>query len=245
MLFLFALASRHSGVTGFAPTARSLISRSSPIPQHQAMILPTNPRTTTQCRSAIMELGSLKLLRGGAEKAVMNLSMESYKLQSMATYSTITALIMNACLRMYTSQKFPKNKDDSSKKSLLEFAFTACTTGCVLSGVFTAVVFNLLGIYSKEAIGMGNNAGYIAFRNATHVFRQLGFRCFLFTCLSFIGSFGISVWEKCRRQQRGFVFFALSTVSVLVGAYHIQVILNLATEHIYTPEFCAKNSIRL
>jgi len=129
----------------------------------------------------------LAMLRGGAKgvaavtnaaaaaaaaasaSASFNLANESYKLQSMATYSTITALIMNACLRLYTSQKFTaatatvttapsssaENNDDeerSSSNTAAECLFEFLSILCIISGVFTALLFNILGIYRQVFI---------------------------------------------------------------------------------------------
>ena len=178
---------------------------------------------------------------GGAQLA-LNMSRESYKLQSMATYSTITALIMNASLRLYTSQKFAKTQDNRTR--WCENLFQACTTLCIISGAFTAVLFNILGIYSKECLGLQNDAGYLAFSTATAIFRKWGFRCFLTTCMGFVGSFLLSVYERSLGEKElGKWVLVGSIILTLMAGYHIQTVLHLATKLIYTPEFCQKNHI--
>ena len=67
--------------------------------------------------------------------------------------------------------------------------FNAATALCLMSGVFTAILFQLLTIYSKSGLGMGNDAGYIAFKTATQPFRVWGFRCFLTEMISFVVCF--------------------------------------------------------
>ena len=156
-----------SGASGFSPPSvcchrmkavshqvvserhsQKLIARSYTVSQSR----PT--KTTTRLSMAMDPITPLLLARGGAMGAVaINLSREAFKLQSMDTYSTITALLMNASLRLYTSTKFARgppstNSDGSSKASVLprEYAFTALTTLCILSGIFTVLLFNTMGI---------------------------------------------------------------------------------------------------
>jgi hypothetical protein len=188
------------------------------------------------------------MLRGGAKEIALNLGHEGLKMQSMATYSTITALIMNASLRLYTSQKFNIQLDADGKRprriQWLESIFTASTILCIVCGVFTAVLFNILGIYSKEALGMGNESGYLAFRDATAVFRKWGFRAFMLTAVSFVTSFLTSVVEKTSNEDfTGQVILVASIILAMVGVFHIHTVLTLATKYIYTAAAMAENHI--
>jgi hypothetical protein len=194
-------------------------------------------------------------VRGGAAtatttaaQALFDLGRENLKLQSMATYSTITALVMNASLRLYTSQKFEMEVDERGNRprriKWLETFFTASTILCVISGMFTTVLFNILGIYSKEALGMGNESGYIAFVAATAMYRKWGFRAFLTTCLTFVTSFVMSIVEKTSKEDRvGQLILVASTILLAFGVFHLQTVIALATEFIYTPEFKSLNHI--
>ena len=180
-----------------------------------------------------------------AASMLLDMGRESYKLQSMAVYSTITALVMNACLRLYTSQKFAKHPITKTTR-WCEFVFTAFTTLCIIGGTFTAVLFNILGIYTKECLGMHNDSGYLAFQAATAIYRKWGFRTFLMTCLSFVGSFLLSVYEKVREEgsTRVATFIMVgSIVLALLAGFHIQMVLRMATQFIYTPDFKALHKI--
>jgi len=191
---------------------------------------------------------SVTTLRGGAIEAVFDLGRENLKLQSMATYSTITALVMNASLRLYTSQKFEIDVDEHGNRpkrvKTMESVFTASTILCIVSGMFTAVLFNILGIYSREALGMGNESGYMAFTAATAIYRKWGFRAFLTTCLSFVTSFVLSIVEKTSNEDRvGQYILIASIILLMFSVYHLQTVLALATKLIYTPEFKALHKI--
>ena len=188
-------------------------------------------------------------LRGGAlETVVWDVSRETMKLQAMTTYPTITALVMNASLRLYTSQKFEWGVDADGNRpkgvKRLESVFTASTILCIVSGMFTAVLFSVLGIYSREALGLGNESGYVAFAAATAIHRKWGFRAFLTTCLSFVASFVISIVEKTSNEDRlGQYILIVSIFLLAIGVFQLQSVLALATKFIYTPEFKILNNI--
>ena len=193
---------------------------------------------------------ALKGAKSSLADAMLDMSRERYKLESMATYSTITALIMNACLRLYTSQKFAKDPETGATR-WVQHVFSLLSIVCIVSGAFTAVLFNILGIYSKESLGMQNDMGYMAFQAATAIHRKWGFRTFLSTCLSFVGSFLLSVYERAQAgskdkkflQSRGLWIFAIAVLLTGLAAFHIQHVLSLATELIYTQEYKAKHLI--
>lgn len=203
----------------------------------------------------------LQSIRGGAGGgnggatllAALNLQREGYLLQEMATYATLTALILNAALRLWTSTKF--NKD---QKTLVGHVFTVSTALCVISGSFTAILFQMLTIYSKGALGMANDTGYVAFYAATAVYRKWGFRCFLTELSTFVLSFLMSLyntlWENARVHHaddgtnkasspfRRFGTYIMigATVLTVVGAHHIKHVLDLATQHIFVAAYSDK-----
>ena len=45
--------------------------------------------------------------------------------------------------------------------------FTVLSILCILSGVTTSIIFSFLGLYSKTALGMGNDEGFVKFFDAT------------------------------------------------------------------------------
>jgi hypothetical protein len=206
----------------------------------------TQSNTQLQALSATVSTAAVALLRGGATASILNLSREGYYLQTLATYGTVTALIMNAALRLYSSTKFPKRKDETKQQTdmvkYMNSLFTAITSLCIISGAFTAVLFNILGIYSKSALGMVNEEGYLAFRAATQVYAKWGFRSFLTTCVSFVGSFLLSLYARIKSEddKLGRAVLIGSIIVASLGAYHIRQVLCLATEFIFTPEFIGK-----
>lgn len=174
-------------------------------------------------------------LRGGAEAAI-NTSREGFYLQALGTYGTVTALVMNAALRLYSSTKFPLS-DKKQSTSIFHSTFLAVTALCIVSGAFTAVLFNILGIYSKEALGMLNDVGYKAFKVSTANFTKWGFRAFLTALGSFVVSFQLSLYAKVISEEddnkTGKVILWASIGLMLLGSFRIKQVIDLGSQFIF------------
>ena len=141
--------------------------------------------------------------------------------------------------RSWTSTSFSKDQN-----RIVPNVFNIAAVLCMMSGVFTAILFQLVLIYSKAALGMGNDAGYLAFKEATHIFRIWGFRCFLTEMISFVLVFLSrlynSLWNDARKQGRdtiltftGKLIVGGSVVLMLIGSALIRAVLHLASQHVY------------
>ena len=90
-----------------------------------------------------------------------------------------------------------------------------------------------------------NDQGYLAFKAAIHPYSQWGFRTFLTTLSSFIGSFLLSLVSKLLAAQEGYGedfpagrWILLGTIGLtLLGVFHIKQVLDLASLYIFVPEF--------
>ena len=65
---------------------------------------------------------------------------------------------------------------------------------CILSAVYTTLVFSLIVLYSKTALGLGLDSQFMTFFSATSFFRDSGFRSFISALVSFQISFICSVF---------------------------------------------------
>ena len=221
------------------PTASKLIQFSGAIPGfaafHPAGILQT---TSTALGAGVSPstamMGTLASLRGGSTGA-FNSALESQHMGVLSSYGVVTVLILNSALVLYLSTKY-EAKDGAKYDWVKPFLFHLISGVCVLSGTFTGVMFQLLNIYSKTALSMGNEAGYLAFKASTASFRKVGFYTFI-TCLAtFTSSFVLTFYEKVKDDRRlGWPLFYFIGILALVGMGVIQQILNTATIYIFTP----------
>lgn len=221
----------------------AITTTTTPISSTKLQALPYNPL------SAMVTMESSLLLRGGGggarttTRVVLDMAKESQHLAVLSSYTVLTVLILNSALRLYTTTKFKRKSANNNKIQkmskydwVLPNLFSFCAGTCVITGAFTGVMFQLLGIYSKSALSYGNYAGYATFKAATHWYRKLGFHTFL-TCLaSFVAVFLISMRNMTDEDERlGDRIFALMVVLTFLGGIVIKKILNLATAHIFAP----------
>jgi hypothetical protein len=235
----------------FATVANSAVSSKIAVGRGWPTVGPYTCMTSLQAGTAGQSLLPLNLattllqVRGGqVAENLLDLSRESYCINQLATYGTLTALVMNSALRLWTSTKFPKEQH-----SFIPNSFTISTALCVTAGAFTAILFQLLVIYSKSALGMSNDAGYASFKMATALYRKWGFRCFLTELTTFVYSFMISLYNKLWVEAQAHpetphlskrvatYIMAGSIILALLGSYHIKNVLNLATKFIFTDAY--------
>ena len=170
-----------------------------------------------------------------AYKQAFNGALENQSMGVLSSYGVVTVLILNSALRLYTSTKF--KKDGSEYDWVAPSLFHLLSGVCVISGAFTGVMFQLLNLYSKTALSMGNEAGYLSFKAATASFRKLGFYTFLLCLGTFTGTFVLSFYEKVKDDDRlGDTIFYFIGFLALLGIGLIKIILDAATAHIFTPE---------
>jgi len=122
--------------------------------------------------------------------------------------------------------------------------FNMSTTLCILSRAFTAILLQLLTIYSKSTLGMDNDEVYFALKTAaTTTFRMWGFRC-LTEMMSFVVCFMSRLynrlWDNARQRDyesalttTGKVTMGGSVVLMVLGFYLIRSVFNLASQHVY------------
>ena len=123
---------------------------------------------------------SLALLRGGAT-ATFDLSRALIRLEGLSSYSVISILLMNTALVLFCA--VPKqmltpasSKDTTAKiENAATLTFNSLSIICIISAFTTSIIFGLLGLYSKTALGLGNDEAFMIFFSATDGVRRLGY----------------------------------------------------------------------
>lgn len=94
-------------------------------------------------------------LRGGAGgEALLDINRVKIRLEGLSSYGVMTALLMNAGMRLYSST--PKNVEfgkSNRADNIAKLIFCASMVLSILTGAHTTIVFSMLGLYSKTALG--------------------------------------------------------------------------------------------
>lgn len=162
--------------------AKQQIMTASPLAATTSVAASKLPSIISHAAPAVSALA----VRGGeaALQAGFDLGRAQIRLQSINSYGVITALLLNAALRLYSST--PKRSEEGKKmENYAKVIFVLSVGLSILCGAYTTVVFSLLGLYSKSALGMGKDAAFLEFFEATTHIRQRAFNSFLISLLSF------------------------------------------------------------
>lgn len=170
------------------------------------------------------------LTRGGA--AAFDLARTKLRLEGLHQYGVVTALLMNAALRLFSST--PKQlENDGSLQDKAKICFTATVATTVVFSAYTVIVFSLLGLYSKRALGLGHDAAFQQFFHATTFIRESGFHSFLLALMSFKSSFVLSLWLNFKGRMRWWLSGLVLGVD-LVGWYAWSTIMTLANTILFS-----------
>ena len=163
------------------------------------------------------------------------------RLEGLQAYATLGALLANACLRLYSSVKEPNEDDEKTKgevgwrgwmNRLAMDIFLLCVVVSVLSGSYVTVIFSMLSLYSKTALGRGFDEQFLQFFAATASLRERGFASFLYCLASFEMAFILSLALRFKGRRR----ILIVSLACLLSGFSISqwsTIMHLATVHLF------------
>lgn len=259
--------SAFSALKTFAPLASSYVTRnvvptgaicggvrrfaSTILTQSPATILARSPQTAvataaTSAAASAATVGRASMipwvaLRAGGTDA-LNLQRVEIRLEGLQSYGVVTALLMNAVLGLYSMTPKDLKPGDTRVNNIAKAVFTLFCIFSVVSGTYTTVVFSLLSLYSKSAIGVGQDRAYLEFLRATAMFRKIAFDTFLICLLTFKLSFVLALFLTLtppadvdgdifgmRIMNYGrWVFTGLALLGSVASWYHWQIIIDIA-----------------
>jgi hypothetical protein len=152
-----------------------------PLAATTSFVASKSPSMISQAAPAVSALA----VRGGeAALQGFDLGRTQIRLQSISSYGVIAALVLNAALRLYsaTPKRLEKGQNIENKAKMV---FVLSVGLSIICGTYTTVVFSLLSLYSKSALGLGKDAAFLEFFEATTHIRQRAFNSFLIALLSF------------------------------------------------------------
>ncbi len=204
-------------------------------------------RAAPKITAAATSGGLLHRIRGGAvvaANAALDFDLAKTRLEGLS-YGTVTALVIAAALAVVGNTDFEELSPIPDKRSsptrernmirfdnILKIGFSICMVISIACGIYTTVVFTLMDIYGKTALGLGLNDSFVDFFNACAQYRQYGFYSFLSCLLTFNVGWLISVLLSYEGKMR-VMMAAPAFVLGIVGMIHYREIFNLASTLIY------------
>lgn len=198
---------------------------------------------------------------GSAAETMLDLTRVQMRLEGLQVYATLAALLTNACLELYVNVKEPDEETDDGdamknatyaekekkrlttrrRQRIRNWAvdiFYLCTVVSILSGSYTTVVFGLLSILSKTALGRGLDASFIEFWGQSAGIRNSGLESFLVALVSFEVAFLLSLMTKFsfknpRKRRRQNMLVGIGTVILLISMRRWIKLLYLASKLLF------------
>jgi hypothetical protein len=142
---------------------------------------------------------------------------------------------MNTSLRLWSLVAQPANDAPTITQRAFDL-FLVCVIISVLFGSYTTIVFTMISLYSKQALGRGLDSRFLAFYEATHALRDSGFRAFLYSLVSFQWAFVLSLFWKLRGHPRQkWTVGAAFAISCTAG-WRWLTVMKLASDLIYAAQ---------
>ena len=159
----------------------------------------------------------------------------------ISTYPSIgSSLGLFKCVPDKQKKLYPlPSKDDmKARRSVLlensiRFMYSICTSLTVALGTYTTLVFTMMSIYSKTALGMGMETKFVEFFDATAKFRLRGFRAFMGTLVTFSIGWILALILCHEGEMRWWVAVPAVLIGIM-GFAHYNEIIHLATTLIFS-----------
>lgn len=143
-------------------------------------------------------------VRGGGE-ALVDLTRAKFRTEALSGYGVVSALLFSQSMSMFNSTP-KKMLDDHGENHWVEDSATVLLAVTSLISVIacltTTFIFALCGMYTRNAVGMGNDLGYINFIEQTANIRKIGFKAMLISQYSMQSSFVVSIFLKFKGKLR-------------------------------------------
>lgn len=190
-----------------------------------------NPFLTTMC--SLLVRGGEVLASTPTGGDVLDLKRVGIRLEALNSYGVITALLMNAALRIYSSTPKTLRRENDIVEKIARVLFLVSVCVSVLAGSYTTIVFSLLGLYSKSAIGLGMDDAFVEFFKQTYGIRQLAFSSFILSLISFEASFVLSLF-LCYDGPLKWCATLASAVAAGISWNHWRGIMDIAGKFLFS-----------
>lgn len=199
-----------------APPAASFLAQKAVVLAGASPATTLSPTAAAAITSIAAPAASALALRGGAggtAAPAFDLTRARIRLEGLHSYGVVTTLMLNASLRLFSATPKPIKAGERTN-NIAKILFTIAIVASVISGLYTTVVFSLLGMYAKTAIGMSKDLQDLEFFQLTQSFRDGAFRTFLLSLISFNSSFILSLFLNYDEKMRWWVAGSAAVLSL-------------------------------
>lgn len=121
------------------------------------------------------------------------------QLEGYSGYAVVAALSMNVALKLWSSTPNFKELHTYGRNRLpdvLDVVYLICSLVSMLGGLFATMVFALVGVYAKVALGKSLDTEAKAFLLATHPLRQTAYHVFVASLMCSVAQFEMTVCAR-------------------------------------------------
>jgi len=159
------------------------------------------------------------------------LQRATIRVEAFDTYGVIAAMVLSCAVSMFDNCDPTVGGIVQQGVSLASLVSLSVS---VLSGAYTTLVFTMISLYSKTALGMKKDESFAIFSKETARHRQEGFYSFLACIASFGVAFCLSLITRMRHTPSVQLLIAGLCLFAIYGvACRLSEVMNLASRHIF------------
>ena len=207
----------------------------------RSLTMPTSTVTghlLSQTAAAAAAAAAVALRGGNSADGAVLLTGETamnrikMRLEGLSSYGVLSALMMNACMRLFSATD--KNLESGKLGSnIAKVVFCISVISSIMAACYTTVIFSLLGLYCRTALGMGRDQPFWDFFNQTTKMRETAFDAFLVSLITFETSFVTSIYINYKGPLRKFAT-AFASACALFSFYHWGWIIRVAGKLLFS-----------
>jgi hypothetical protein len=156
------------------------------------------------------------------------------RLDGLGTYAMISALLIGGMLGLFFNTPKTIIEGQILENAVIALFYSSSTLS-LLSSLYVTLVFSLVGLYSKTALGLSKDAQYLKFIDATRKQRNYAYDAFLLSIASFQSSFVMTLFLLLPGPAR-WVAAGVTTLLLAFSFRSVQSVLNAAASLIFAED---------
>jgi hypothetical protein len=159
---------------------------------------------------------ALLAVRGGGQGdqyGTLDLERVTLRLDGLDTYTVICAIVLSAIMDVYTGCETKKFSSHSER--IAQYVHSFCSTTSVVCALYVIVLFSLLTLYAKTAVGTNADDAYLKLLVDTSKYRYLGFQAFVISLAAFECAYVVNIFLNFRGRQR-WLFSCMAAIGTVL-----------------------------